>query len=155
MSAWSLTLLIVLVAIAGTAGGASTRYERYGPVNHRGPAGALAVVSLSLAVTVALTVFGIATVQTDGVAWRLLGVACAGGVFGGLVAARGVDHYLVLRSHRQALAALAQDARSALRRAQEICRQVPWRQLAAETSGALSEAMADARRRLQHDRPRD
>lgn len=161
MSGWDLAFLICLVAVTGTVGGAATRYERHGPARHQGPAGALAVVSLILAVTVALTVFGVATVQTDGVAWRLLGVACAGGVFGGLVAARGVDHYVVLRSRRQALAALAEDARSALRRleparrrAADVLRRVPWRSIAEATAVALSGVLADARRRLQNDRSR-
>ncbi len=150
MSGWNLALLICLVALTGTVGGGATRYERYGPVRQRGPAGALAVVSLTLAVTVALTAFAVATIQTDGIAWRLVGLACAGGVFGGLVAARGVDHYLVLRSRRQALTAVVEDAQSALRRSRELARQVPWRQVAAAMSGVL----ADARRRLQHDRSR-
>ncbi len=154
MGAWSLTVLILLVAVMGTVGGAATRYERYGPERHRGPSGALAVISLSLAVSVALTAFSVATVQTDGVVWRLLGVACAGGVFGGLVAARGVDHFLVLHSSRRALSALGEDTRAAVARAQQLLGQIPWRQLADATSGALSGAVADARRRLQ-DRSRD
>lgn len=151
MPAGSLALLICLVAVLGTLGGAATRYERYGPARQRGPAGALAVISLSLAVTVALTAFGVATMQADGVAWRLLGVACAGGVFGGLVAARGVDHYLVVRSRRQALAALAEDARSAVRLVQQVLAVIPWRTIAEATSGAMS----GARPHLQQDRPQD
>ncbi len=147
MGAWSLTVLILLVAVMGTVGGAATRYERYGPERHRGPSGALAVISLSLAVSVALTAFSVATVQTDGVAWRLLGVACAGGVFGGLVAARGVDHFLVLRSQRQALAAVAEDARSILRRLRESLGRLPWRQ--------ITDAMSGVRSRLPRDRSRD
>ncbi len=147
MSVWGLTVLICLVAVTGTVGGAATRYERYGPSHQRGPAGALAVVCLTLAVTVALTVFGVATVQTDGVAWRLLGLACAGGIFGGLVAARGVDHFLVLHSPRLALAALVGDARSILGRLRELLGRLPWRQIANATSGV--------RHRLPHDRSRD
>ncbi|MBA2552421.1 MAG: hypothetical protein H0V10_01730 [Geodermatophilaceae bacterium] len=147
MSVWGLTMMICLVAVTGTVGGAATRYERYGPTHQRGPAGALAVICLTLAVTVALTVFGVATVQTDGIAWRLLGVACAGGVFGGLVAARGVDHFLVLRSQRQALAAVAEDARSILRRLRESLGRLPWRQ--------ITDAMSGVRSGLPRDRSRD
>lgn len=141
MPMWNLLLLIVVVAVMGTVGGAATRYERYGPADQRGPAGALAVVSLILAVTVALTVFGIATVQTEGVAWRLLGLACAGGIFGGLVAARGVDHFLVLRSHRQALAALVEDARRGGRSVAGLTRFVPWQALADACSGSRTDAL--------------
>ncbi|MEJ7702854.1 MAG: hypothetical protein WKF47_03975 [Geodermatophilaceae bacterium] len=136
MPAFSLAVMIGLVAVMGTVGGAATRYERYGPAGQRGPAGALAVISLSLAVTIALTAFGVATLQTDGVAWRLLGAACAGGIFGGMVAARGVDHYLVLASRRQALAALAQDARSGMRAIQELLAPLPWQSVADALAGA-------------------
>lgn len=135
MSPWALTLMISLVAMCGTIGGAATRYERYGPTDQRGPAGALAVISLTLAVTVALTAFGVATVQTDGLAWRLLGVACAGGIFGGLVAARGVDHYLIVHSRQRALAALVEDGRSVARRLGGLLAMLPWRRIADATSG--------------------
>lgn len=146
MSLWSLVPLICLITVMGTVGGAATRYERYGPRHHRGPAGALAVVSLSLAATVALTVFGVATVQTDGLVWRLLGVACAGGVFGGLVAARGVDHYLVLRSRQSALAALVEDARRTGRAFQEFLAPVPWQSVADAMAGARTDAAQSDRR---------
>lgn len=140
MTVWALTLFICLVAVAGTVGGAATRYERHGPPQQRGPAGALAVISLTLALTVALTVFVVATVQTDGVAWRLLGVACAGGLFGGLVAARGVDHYLILHSCAGAMSALLDDAVRGARTVQEVLRPLPWQSIADALSGIRKEA---------------
>lgn len=135
VSIWTLALLIVLVAVLGILGGAATRYERYGPSHQRGPAGALAVVSLTLAVTVALVTFAVAAVQADGMAWRLLGVACAAGVFGGLVAARGVDHYLVLHSIRGTLTALRADVRRAGDGVRAVARLLPWGPVAAAVSG--------------------
>lgn len=135
MSVWTLALLIAAVAVLGVLGGAATRYERYGPAHQRGPAGALAVVSLTLAMTVALVAFAVATLQADGLAWRLLGVACAAGVFGGLVAARGVDHYLVLRSTRGALHALRGDARRGGDGLRTLAGLVPWAPVAAALSG--------------------
>lgn len=143
VSVWTLALLIAAVAVLGVLGGAATRYERYGPAHQRGPAGALAVASLTLAVPVALVAFAVATVQGDGLAWRLLGVACAAGVFGGLVAARGVDHYLVLHSRRGALHALRGDVRRAGGGVRAVAALVPWAPVAAALSGT-----ADARRRL-------
>ncbi len=142
MSGWTLALLICLVVVLGTLGGAATRYERYGPARQRGPAGALAVISLTLAVTIAVVAFGVATLQTDGLAWRLLGLACAAGVFGGLVAARGVDHYLVLRSPRGAVRAVGADGRSMGRSMGAVLAMVPWAPVAAALSGT-----ADARKR--------
>lgn len=150
MSGLIVAVLIVSVAAAGTAGGAATRYERYGPARHRGPAGAAAIVSLSLAVALALTVFGVVTLQADGAAWRLLGGACAGGLFGGLVAARGVDHYLVLHSGRAALTAVGADLRAVARGTAALLSRVPWQPVADAVSGGSDEL----RRRLPADRPR-
>lgn len=138
MSVWVLVMLIGLVAVLGVLGGAATRYERYGPPQQRGPAGALAVASLTLAVPVALIAFALATVRGDGLAWRLLGVACAAGVFGGLVAARGVDHYLVLGSTRGALAAVGGDARRLGRGVRTLVGRVPWGRVATALSGTAT-----------------
>ncbi|CAN5728682.1 hypothetical protein BH18ACT7_BH18ACT7_06060 [soil metagenome] len=135
MSVWTLALLIAAVAVFGVLGGAATRYERYGPEHQRGPAGALAVVSLTFAITVALVTFAVATLQAEGLAWRLLGVACAAGVFGGLVAARGVDHYLVLRSTRGAVRALRGDVRRGGHGVRAVAALVPWAPVAAALSG--------------------
>ncbi|MGI8531772.1 MAG: hypothetical protein ACR2KN_02095 [Geodermatophilaceae bacterium] len=135
MSAWSLAVMIMLVAAMGTVGGGATRYERHGPAQQRGPAGAIAVISLTLAVVVALTTFAVATLQADGLAWRLVGVSAAAGLFGGLVAARGVDHYLVLRSSRHAVHAVAGDFRTGGRIVSVLLRRVPWHSVAAAVGG--------------------
>lgn len=135
MSAWTLTLLIVLVALAGTVGGAATRYERHGPARHRGPAGFLAVISLTLGGTVALVTVGVAVLQTDGLAWRLLGLACVGGLLGGLIAARGVDHYVLLRSVPAAVRAVGDDGRRGGRGIASTLGRAPWHGVAAAVSG--------------------
>lgn len=138
MSAWTLTMLIVLVALAGTVGGAATRYERHGPARHRGPAGFVAVISLTLGGTVALVTVAVALLQTDGLAWRLLGLACVGGLLGGLVAARGVDHYVVLRSVPMAVRAVGNDGRRGRRGVTSTLGRAPWRRVAAALSGHAS-----------------
>lgn len=134
MPAVTVGVLLCLVVAAGTVGGGATRYERHGPPAHRGPASALAIVCLTLAVFMALILFGAALLQFSGTAWRLLGVACAGGGFGALAAARYVDHVLAGGSWRRAVGALLRD--------------VPWRRIAAAVSGVVS----DARRRWQGSR---
>ena len=138
MSAWTLTLLIVLVALAGTVGGAATRYERHGPSRHRGPAGFVAVISLTLGGTVAMVTVGVALLQTDGLAWRLLGLACVGGLLGGLIAARGVDHYVVLRSVSAAARAVRDDGRRGRRGVTSTLGRAPWHRVAAAVSGQAS-----------------
>lgn len=128
-------VLLCLVVVAGTAGGAATRYERHGPQARRGPAGALAIISLTVAVAVALILFGVALLEISLSALQALGLASAFGVFGALVAARYVDHALALGSWRTAVGALARD--------------VPWRRIGT----ALSGAAGDARKLLQQTRP--
>lgn len=135
MSIWTLASLIAAVAVLGVLGGAATRYERYGPARHRGPAGAAAVISLFLAMTVALVAFAVATLQGDGTAWRLLGAACALGVLGGLVAARGVDHYLVLNSVGAAGRAVGTDVQRAGLSVRRLLALLPWDRLTSALSG--------------------
>lgn len=116
MSGPGYALLLCVVIIAGTVGGGATRYERCGPPAERAVAGAIALLAWCTALLLSLGLFAITALHTAGTAWRILGVACALGALGALIAARFVDHTLALRSWRSAWHALIMD--------------VPWRRLA-------------------------